>query len=61
MYGNWTKSSYKMKVCVIPYLEPLGLKCEMTVMLLDQVMGHDITFENSNCQFARSWIRFVMN
>ena len=35
------KSSYKMKVCVVSHFEPLGLRCEMTVMPLDQVSGHD--------------------
>ena len=42
MFGNWTKSSYKKgKVCVVSHFESLSLKCEMTVMSLDQVPGHD--------------------
>ena len=34
MFGNWTKSSYKMKVCVFSYFEPSGLRCKLTVMPL---------------------------
>ena len=37
--SNWTKSSYKIKVCVVSHFKTLDLRCKMTVMPLDWVLG----------------------
>ena len=40
-FCNWIVSNYQMEARVIFHFKPSGLRCEMTVMPLDRVLGRD--------------------
>ena len=35
------KSNYKMKICIVLHFKPLGVRCEITMMPLNQDSGRD--------------------